>query len=65
LKPTPVLAKERYKSLQKRGIIEPRVKVNQRRGKRKVVIHGKRADNAEERQNEIREMQQKNKRSTK
>ena len=62
LKPTPVLAKERYKSLQKRGIIEPRVKVNKRRGKRKVVIHGKRADNAEERQNEIREMQQKNKR---
>jgi len=62
LKPTPVLAKERYKSLQKRGIIEPRVKVNKRRGKRKIVIHGKRADNAEERQNEIREMQQKNKR---
>jgi len=61
IKPTPVLIKERYKSLQRRGIIEPRVRVNKSGKKRKTVIHGKRADNAEERQQEIHKLRARNK----
>ena len=61
IKPTPVLIKERYKSLQRRGIIEPRVRVNKSGKKRKTVIHGKRADNAEERQQEIQKLRARNK----
>ena len=36
LRPTPVLAKERFKSLQKRGIIEPRRKA-QKKGGQKIL----------------------------
>lgn len=61
IKPTPILVKERYKSLQRRGIIEPRVKIQKSGRKKKVVIHGKREDNAQERQDEIRELKSRNK----
>lgn len=60
IKPTSMLTKERYKSLQRRGVVEPRVKVNKKGGKRKVVIHGQRADNAQERQNEIKKLKKTN-----
>ena len=61
IKPTPILVKERYKSLQRRGIIEPRVQIQKSGKKKKVIIHGKRADNAQERQDEIRELKTRNK----
>jgi len=65
IKPTPILAKERYKSLQRRGIIEPRIKMQKSGKKRKVVIHGKRADNAEERHDEIQKLKASNKKGIK
>ena len=53
LKPTNILAVERYKSLQRRGIIEPRVR-NLKTGKqKKYIIHSQGATKAQERQNEI------------
>lgn len=59
LKPTAVLAKERFKSLQRRGVIEPRRKAN-KSGKKKVeYVHGQRADKARERQNEVDEIKAK------
>lgn len=61
IKPTPILAKERYKSLQRRGIIEPRVKVQKSGKKKKIVIHGKRGDAAQERHDEIHELKSRNK----
>ena len=65
IKPTPILAKERYKSLQRRGIIEPRIKMQKSGRQRKVVIHGKRADNAEERHDEIQKLKASNKKRMK
>lgn len=63
LKPTPIIAVERYKSLQRRGIIEPRVK-NLKTGKqKKYIIHGKRGDNAQERHDEIVKLREKRKRA--
>ena len=56
IKPLSMLAKERYKSLQRRGIIEPRRKVIGKVGKKVVYIHGKRGDNAIERQAEVDEI---------
>lgn len=61
LKPTPVLAKERFKSLQRRGVIEPRHKVNKSGGKKNDFIRGERQDKAEERQRELNEIKAENK----
>lgn len=56
LKPTAMLAKERFKSLQRRGIIEPRRK-QMKSGKKKIeFIRGERADKAQERQAEVDEV---------
>jgi nucleolar protein 53 len=50
LKPTATLAMERFKSLERRGIIEPRRKAV-KKGKKKIeFIHGQRAELAKERQ---------------
>jgi nucleolar protein 53 len=50
LKPTATLAMERFKSLERRGIIEPRRKAV-KKGKKKIeFVHGERADKAKERQ---------------
>ena len=65
IKPTPVLAKERYKSLQRRGIIEPRVKATKKIARRRVVIHGQGRDNAMERQEDVKKMQAANKKAKK
>jgi nucleolar protein 53 len=55
LKPTATLAMERFKSLERRGIIEPRRKAV-KKGKKKIeFIHGERADNAKERQAAVEE----------
>lgn len=59
LKPTAVLAKDRFKSLQRRGLIEPRRKVQQKKGKKVVFVHGERADKAAERQAEVATMREK------
>lgn len=53
LKPTAVLVKDRFKSLQRRGVIEPRRRVMKKAGKRIEYIHGQRADKAAERQAEV------------
>jgi nucleolar protein 53 len=58
LKPTPVLARERFKSLQRRGMIEPRRRVVRKKGRKVEFIHGQRADAAAERQEEVREARQ-------
>jgi nucleolar protein 53 len=56
LKPTPSLAREHFKALQRRGAIEPRRPANARRGKRVEFVHGTRADRALERQAEVEEL---------
>lgn len=53
LKPTNVLAVERYKSLQRRGIIEPRVRTLKTGKQKKYIIHSQGATKAQERQDEI------------
>ncbi|KAL4860137.1 Ribosome biogenesis protein NOP53 [Chlorella vulgaris] len=57
LKPTTMLAKDRYKSLQKRALIEPRRKIEQKKqGKKVEYVHGERADRAAERQQELQDL---------
>ncbi len=53
LKPTNVLAVERYKSLQRRGIIEPRIRTVKTGKQKKYIIHSQGATKAQERQDEI------------
>lgn len=59
LKPTPTIIRDRFKALQKRGIIEPRVKVAPRGRRKKEYVHGDRADRAVEGQTEIDAMRKK------
>eukprot|EP00887_Chlorella_sp_A99_P000644 scaffold5.g644.t1 len=59
LKPTAMLAKDRFKSLQKRGAIEPRKRITQAKAGKKVeFMRGERAERALERQAEIEELRQ-------
>lgn len=53
IKPTPVLIKDRFKSLQRRGVIEPRQPVKKKKGKRIQYIHSQRGDEAARRQAEL------------
>lgn len=49
LKAAPMLAKDRFKSLQKSGIIEPRLPaVQKRKNKRKTYIQGERGERIRE-----------------
>ena len=58
LRPTTTLTRDRFKSLQKRGIIEPRVAVKGKKKPRRVsYTHGDRADKAEAGMAELRAMQ--------
>ena len=58
LRPTATLTRDRFKSLQKRGIIEPRVAVKGKKKPRRVsYTHGDRADKAETGMAELRAMQ--------
>lgn len=59
LKPTVMLAKDRFKSLQRRGMIEPRNKVSKKVGRKIKYIPGERAEKAMERQTEVDEMRSK------
>lgn len=55
LKPTAVIIKERYKSLQRRGMIEPRKKIHQKKKSKKVVFQtGDRQERALERQEDMK-----------
>ena len=53
IRPTAMLAKERFKSLQRRGVIEVRRKAIGKIGKKVTYIHGKRSEKAAERQAEV------------
>lgn len=53
IKPTPMLIKDRFKSLQRRGVIEPRQPVKKKKGKRIQYVHSQRGDEAARRQAEL------------
>ena len=55
LKAAPMLAKDRFKSLQKSGIIEPRLPVPKRRVKRRTYIQGERGERIREGHAELME----------
>ena len=59
LRSNPMLLRERYSSLQKRGIIEPRVPIKRRKAKRVHFQTGDRADLAQAGQDEINAMRKK------
>ena len=63
LKPTNVLAVERYKSLQRRGIIEPRVKTFKSGKQKKYIIHSQGATKAQERQDEVDKLRKRGKKA--
>lgn len=65
LKPTPTLTTERFKSLQRRGIIEPRHKIANRVGKKRTVVRGERHDRAEESQRELEDLRKASKEARK
>ncbi|KAL0021434.1 hypothetical protein WJX79_008815 [Trebouxia sp. C0005] len=62
LRPTATLTRDRFKSLQRQGIIEPRVAAKGRKQPKRVsYTQGERADNAEAGMEEIRALQNKRK----
>ncbi len=62
LRPTATLTRDRFKSLQRQGIIEPRVAAKGRKqAKRVSYTQGERTDNAEAGMEEIRALQNKRK----
>lgn len=56
LRPCFTIAAERFASLQKRGLIEPRRPAGRRKGKRIEYVTGERRELAEERQREVNDM---------
>ncbi|PSC76643.1 Nop53 (60S ribosomal biogenesis) [Micractinium conductrix] len=66
LKPTTMLAKDRFKSLQKRALIEPRRKIEQKKqGKKVEYIQGERAERAQERHAELQDIKTSRKKAKK
>ena len=62
LRPTATLTRDRFKSLQRQGVIEPRVAAKGRKKPRRVsYTQGERADKASEGMEEIRVLQHKRK----
>jgi nucleolar protein 53 len=59
LKPCFTVAKDRFKALQKRGLLEPRVPKARRRGRKVAYEHGARTEKALEGQAEVEEMRRK------
>lgn len=61
LKGTPMLAKDRYKILQKRGVIEPRVRI-ERHLRRKAIVYqtGDRVEKATAGNEEVKALVKKN-----
>jgi hypothetical protein len=56
LQPCFLVTEDRFKALQKRGLIEPRKRAGQKAGRKVEYISGERREKAEERQQEVREM---------
>src|SRR5512143_3761812 len=56
LKPCFLVTTDRFKALQKRGVIEPRKPANKKQGKKVEYVTGQRREKAEERQQEIAEL---------
>ena len=63
LKPAAMLARERFNSLQKRGIVEPRQPVaKQQKRKRIEFMHGQRGEKNRDAQKELEELRKARKR---
>ncbi|WIA31000.1 hypothetical protein OEZ86_001041 [Tetradesmus obliquus] len=56
LQPCFLVTEDRFKALQKRGLIEPRKRAGQKAGRKVEYVTGERREKAEERQQEVREM---------
>jgi hypothetical protein len=56
LQPCFLVTEDRFKALQKRGLIEPRKRAGQKQGRKVEYVSGERREKAEERQQEVREM---------
>jgi hypothetical protein len=56
LQPCFLVTEDRFKALQKRGLIEPRKRAGQKAGRKVEFVQGERREKAEERQQEVREM---------
>lgn len=65
LQAAPMMARERYRALQKRGVIEPRMRVAKRRGRRMTFAIGERAERAQLAQTEINDAKFKRKKLAK
>lgn len=65
LKPCFLVTADRFKALQKRGLIEPRKPAKQKQGKKLEYVTGERREKAEERQQEIVEMRAARKKAAK
>jgi nucleolar protein 53 len=56
LKPCFMVAADRFKALQKRGLIEPRKAAGRKQGKKVQYVAGERREKAEQRQQEVADM---------
>eukprot|EP00878_Enallax_costatus_P037580 GHUV01042459.1.p1 GENE.GHUV01042459.1~~GHUV01042459.1.p1 ORF type:complete len:228 (+),score=56.19 GHUV01042459.1:240-923(+) len=65
LKPCFLVTADRFKALQKRGLIEPRKPANKKQGKKVEYVTGERREKAEERQQEIVELKTARKKAAK
>jgi hypothetical protein len=65
LQPCFLVTEDRFKALQKRGLIEPRKRAGQKAGRKVEYVAGERREKAEERQQEVREMQAARKKAAK
>lgn len=59
------LAADRYKALQKRGLVEPRKPAGRKQGKRLAYVAGERVEKARGRQQEIEDIKQARKKAAK
>lgn len=60
LKPAAMLARERFNSLQKRGVIEPRLPAMKKQKRKRIeYTHGERGEKNRKAQEELREAQKK------
>jgi hypothetical protein len=65
LQPCFLVTEDRFKALQKRGLIEPRKRAGQKQGRKVEYVAGERREKAEERQQEVREITAARKKVTK
>jgi hypothetical protein len=65
LQPCFLVTEDRFKALQKRGLIEPRKRAGQKQGRKVEYVAGERREKAEERQQQVREITAARKKVTK